>query len=102
MMSVTFAKYSDGTVILEGVELLPTWVDLHYNSTTGKNVYSILPLDSALEDWQAAFGLSAKRLANAQASYDRTMAIVSSGLAEVQAYLAQLVADTEAALGIVS
>ena len=100
MFSVTFAKYSDGTVILEWADVLPTWVDLYYNAETGKNVYAILPLDTEIEDWQAAFGLSDSRLANALASYDRTMTIVGDGLAQAQAYLAQLTAETEAALGI--
>lgn len=100
MMSVTFAKYSDGTVILEAVDLLPTWVDLHYNAETGKNVYSILPLDRQLEDWKTAFGLSDSRYDLALESYERTMAIVGEGLNTVQEYLAQLVADTENALGV--
>lgn len=100
MFHVTFAKYSDGTVILEWVDVLPTWVDLYYNAETGKNVYTILPLDTDIEDWQAAFGLSDKRLANAQASFDRTMAILGKGLETVQSYLTQMVSDTEANLGI--
>ena len=102
MFSVTFAKYSDGTVILESAEILPTWVDLHYSGQTGKNVYAILPLDIALEDWKGAFALDDTRYANALASYDRTMAIVGKGLEQVQAYLQQLVADTEAMLGVQS
>ena len=68
----------------------------------GKNVYSILPLDTAVEDWQNAFLLDDTRLHNALASYDRTMAIVGKGLEQVQAYLSQLVTDTEAALGVKS
>lgn len=100
LFSFTFAKYSDGTVILESTEILPTWVNLYTSSETGKAVYEILPLDSSLEDWQTAFNLSDTTLAKAQKSYDRTMAIVGEGLTAVQAYLAQLVADTEAALGI--
>ena len=98
--SVTFAKYSDGTVILEAVSVLPTWVDLHYNRETGKNVYSILPLDGNVADWQTAFQLSDSRYEQALASYDRTMAIVGEGLESVNGYLTWLVADTEARLGI--
>ena len=100
LFSFTFAKYSDGTVILESADILPTWVDLHYNAETGNNVYSILPLDTAVEDWKNSFLLDDVRLNNAQASYNRTMAIVGKGLEQVQAYLSQLVADTEAALGV--
>lgn len=100
LFSVTFAKYSDGTVILEWADALPTWVDLHYDAETGKNVYSILPLDTQLPDWITAFDLSETRYQKALASHDRTMAILRSGLDQVQDYLTQLVADTEAALGI--
>ena len=96
----TFAKYSDGTVILESAGILPTWVDLHYNAETGKNVYSILPLDTQLADWMTQFGLNESRYNHACASYSRTMDIVGSGLEQVQSYLAQLVAETEEALGV--
>lgn len=100
LFTFTFAKYSDGTVILEDVQLLPTWVDLHWDATAGKNIYSILPLDTQIEDWQTQFALDNNRAAMAQASYNRTMAIVGAGLTQVQTYLSQLVADTETALGI--
>ena len=100
MATVTFAKYSDGTVILEAVKLLPTWVDLYEDAARGKPSYAILPLDSQVEDWQTAFALTEERLALAQASYARTMAIVGEGLQTVQNYLAQLVWETETALGI--
>lgn len=100
LLSVTFAKYSDGTVIVEAVDILPTWVDLHYDPETGKNVYSILPLDTRLPDWLTAFDLNEERYLNACNSYERTMAIVGEGLTAVQEYLAQLVMDTEAALGV--
>ena len=102
LFTFTFAKYSDGTVILEDVQLLPTWVDLHWDATAGKNIYSILPLDTQIEDWQTQFALDNNRAAMAQASYNRTMAIVGAGLTQVQTYLSQLVADTEAALGVVN
>lgn len=99
LFSVTFAKYSDGTVILEGTNLLPFWVDMHWTAE-GKKIYSILPLDDTIEDWKTAFSLTDNRLKLAQDSYNRSMKIVGEGLAEVQAYLQQLVADTEEKLGI--
>ena len=46
--SFTFVKYSDGTVRVENVEVLPLWINLH--SSTGKTVYDILPLDKAVTD----------------------------------------------------
>ncbi len=83
----TFAKYSDGTVLVDSVELLPTWIDLRTDSS-GTKVYDILPLDTDIADWKTQFGLSDSKLASAQASYERTMKIVGAGLEEVNAYLA--------------
>ena len=91
LFSVTFAKYSDGTVILENVELLPTW---HTRQ------YKILPLDKSLESWQEAYGVDNATLTKMNASYDRTMAIVGEGMTQVQTYLTQHVADTEAKLNV--
>ena len=88
--SFTFVKYSDGTVRVEAVEILPLWVNLYTSRTTGKLVYDILPLDKSVEDWKTAYTLSDATLAKAQASYDRTMAIVGAGLESINAYLAAL------------
>ena len=90
LFNFSFARYSDGTVRLEGVELIPTWINLYYSNATGKNVYDILPLDDEIEDWKTQLDLTDTSLASAQASYDRTMAIVGEGLEEVQAYLDSL------------
>lgn len=100
LFSVTFAKYSDGTVILAWVNALPTWVDLHYDAETGKNVYAILPLDHTV-DWKTAFNLSDSRYDKALDSFHRTEDIIGEGLSQVLLYLSQLVAETEANLGIV-
>jgi poly-gamma-glutamate synthesis protein (capsule biosynthesis protein) len=100
LFSVTFAKYSDGTVILESADLLPTWVFLGTSPVTGKWEYNILPLDDSVSDWYAQLQLNDSMYASCKASYDRTMAIVGSGMAEVDAYLAQNLADTEALLGV--
>lgn len=86
----SFVKYSDGTVRVEDVDVLPLWINLYTSSSTGKDVYDILPLDKAVEDWKTAFVLTDTALVNAEASYDRTMKIVGSGLEEVQEYLAGL------------
>lgn len=95
VFSVTFDKYSDGSVYVSGTDVLPTWVNYHANN--GHNEYNILPLDNANRgEWQALFGLTNEQYANAQSSYDRTMAIVSAGLTECQAYLAQAKAEREA------
>lgn len=84
--TVTFCKYSDGTVYLEDVDLIPTWVNLQ---TTGGRYYYILPLDGdRKDDWQAQLELGDVSLAAATRSYDRTMAIVGDGLALAKQYLA--------------
>lgn len=100
LFSVTFSKYSDGTVILESADLLPTWVFLGTSPVTGEWEYNIMPLDDSVSDWYAQLQLTDSMYKNCKASYDRTMAIVGSGMAEVDAYLAQNVADTEALLGV--
>ena len=87
LFNVTFSKYSDGTVYLENVDLIPCWVNRH--STYGKMEYNILPLDPETRDqWKEAYELSDTTFASAEKSYDRTMAIVGDGLAASQEYLA--------------
>lgn len=97
LFSVTFAKYSDGTVVLECADVLPTWVNMHY--AAGKKEYNILPLDKSIEDWKTQFSLTDSTYSQALASYDRTIAIVGSGLEQVNQYLSQHQAEVEAALG---
>ncbi|MDY2557464.1 MAG: CapA family protein [Candidatus Faecousia sp.] len=86
LFSVTFAKYPDGTVCLDAVELIPTWVNMHANS--GKTEYNIIPLDVSIStQWQERFGLTDVQILNAKASLNRTNQIVSQGLEKVQSYL---------------
>ena len=100
LFSVTFAKYSDGTVILESADLLPTWVYLGTSPVSGRWEYNILPLDDSVTDWQTQLQLTDSMYQSCKASYDRTVAITGSGMAQVDAYLAQNLADTEAMLGV--
>ncbi len=100
LFSFTFAKYSDGTVILETAEILPLWVNFYYDPAIGREVYQILPLDTDIENWQKAFALTDQGYVDTQDSYDRTMEIVGEGLQQVQDYLARLVEKTETDLGI--
>ena len=90
LFSFSFARYSDGTVRLEEVELLPLWINLYRSASTGKNVYDVLPLDKEVEDWKTQFGLTDSSLKQAEDSYQRTMKIVGEGLQEVQEYLDSL------------
>lgn len=86
LFQVTFEKYSDGTVQISAVDVLPTWVNRNTNS--GSREYNILPLDISREDqWQELYGLTDAQLASAKASYDRTMEIVGEGLQKVQEFL---------------
>ena len=95
LFSVTFSKYSDGTVYLESTDLIPLWV-LRRSDATG-NEYNMLPLDLAIEDqWQELFNMQDYHVTSAKNSYERTMAIVGTGLQECQAWLQQCYEDREA------
>ena len=93
LFSFTFAEYSDGTVRLDSVELLPTWV------WAGSNSFRIIPLDANVADWGSAFNLGSDGVASAKASYDRTMKLVAEGIQESNDYLT---AQREAALSTIS
>ena len=69
-------------VITDGTRVL-----VYTSNATGKKVYDVLPLDMEIEDWKTQMNLSDSTLKEAHASYERTMAIVGEGLAEIQEYL---------------
>ena len=88
VFTVTFEKYADGGVYVADVNVMPTWVNLH--SVDEKQEYNIVPLEDARRtEWQNLYGLDAAALANAVASYDRTMNIVGPGLEQCRNYYAQ-------------
>ena len=88
VFTVTFEKYADGGVCVADVNVMPTWVNLH--SVDEKQEYNIVPLEDARRtEWQNLYGLDAAALANAVASYDRTMNIVGPGLEQCRSYYAQ-------------
>ncbi|MBQ3504231.1 MAG: CapA family protein [Oscillospiraceae bacterium] len=88
LLSVTFEKYSDGSVAVSAADILPLWVNMH--SATGKLEYNILPLDAAKESsWAEDFGLTAETLKAAKDSHKRSMDIVGAGLAQCQSWLSQ-------------
>ena len=81
LFSVTFCKYSDGTVYLQSTDLLPTWVYRNANFAPGE--YNILPLDQETRDqWGEKYQIPENVVTSAGKSYDRTMAIVGDGLTE--------------------
>ena len=99
LFSVTFAKYSDGTVVLESADVLPTWVYRYYENDVRK--YKVLTMDAADRDnWQANMNLTDELLQNCIDSYDRTMAIVGAGLEEANVYYTQNQKDVEEKIGI--
>ena len=80
LFSVTFRRTGDGPVHISGVDVLPTWVNLYQDG--GRDVFQIVPLDTA-KDWRTAFDLARSAddgPANAENSYERTMALVRDGL----------------------
>lgn len=99
MLQITFAEYSDGTVIVETADVLPFWVWMHYDEDWNK-LYQLMPLDDQIEDWQNQFGVDDDVLKKLQDSYDRTMALVGEGIEEAQTYYAANQQAVEKALGV--
>ncbi len=90
LFSVTFCKYSDGSVYVESTDLIPTWVKL-------EDEYYILPLDiEREEEWKTLYALTDNSFNLAKNSYARTMALVGEGLTECQTWLEQEKAEREA------
>lgn len=85
MLTVTLEKYSDGTVYLAAVNMIPLWVRLVASAT---REYSILPLDGKREnDWKVSLDLTESSLASCQKSYKRTMDIIGEGLSDCRSFL---------------
>ncbi len=99
MLQITFAKYSDGTVIVEYADVLPFWVWMHYDADWNK-LYQLMPLDDQIEDWQTQFGVDDDVLKKLRDSYDRTTALVGEGIAAAQEYYAANQKAVEQALGV--
>ena len=92
LFNYTFSKYEDGTVMLTGVDVLPTWC--YMTGSGSSRDYRIIPLDKSCEnEWSTKFGVAAQDVLFAQRSYDRTMALVGEGIKQVNA---QCTADTKA------
>ena len=77
------------------MNLIPTWVraiDANGNTVVRQSAtirrYEILPLDdSRRSQWQELFGLDDSTLAQCNDSWQRTMDIVGTGMAQSQDYL---------------
>ena len=96
IFEMTFSKYSDGTVVFESVDAIPTWVHLY--SESGKKVHSIVPLEGNLEKNAAKLGLNktSDGLAQAKASMARTEALVAEGEKKCNDYLDTIETPVEA------
>lgn len=86
LLSFTFDKYSDGTVYLDEVNILPTWVDLRASGITKE--YDIIPLTADNKaEWKTLYGLTDSAYDQALSSLERTEAIVGGGLSRAQNFL---------------
>ncbi len=98
LFQFTFAKYSDGSVIVESTRLLPTWMYRYDENNTRK--FHVLIMDDTVADWKEAMNLTQEQLEKCKASYERTMALMRDGLEEANAWYAQNQKELEQALGI--
>ncbi|MDD5863483.1 MAG: CapA family protein [Firmicutes bacterium] len=93
LFSVTFEKYSDGSVYLQSVDAIPTWVNMR---TDGAKAYPILPLEEEKqEQWAELFDLNDAMLSSAKKSMERTRSIIGDGMEKCRTYLEQQKADRE-------
>lgn len=82
LFTFTFDKYSDGTVYLDKVFILPTWVNMRVGNI---KEYDILPLDKTTQtQWQEKYGLTNETYMAAVNSYDRTQVLTGDALLRVQ------------------
>lgn len=79
IFGVTFEKWNDGTVNIQEITIMPTWVNKYWSNGQGKNLYFIMPLDVELDTWDD-FGVA--NLSYTYGSYKRTLSIVGAGLNE--------------------
>ena len=80
IFTYTFTKTPDGVTSLTAVDLVPTWLDKY--SVGGKYRYTMYPIDNA--GAVNNYGLSSSTVAKLTESYERSKAIVASGLTECQ------------------
>lgn len=98
IFTFTFAKYSDGTVLVESTRVIPTWVLRSYEVNKWKHV--VMVMDDTVADWQAAMELTDAQLTLVQNSYNRTMKIVSEGVDQANEYYKANQEKVETELGV--
>ena len=96
IFELNFSKYSDGTVMIDSVDAIPTWVHLY--SQNGKKVHSIVPLEGNLDKKAEKLGLTktSDGLSQAKASKARTEALVAEGEKKCNDYLDTIETPIEA------
>lgn len=87
LFSFTFAKYSNGGVYLDGIQLLPAWVLIR--GAGDDRSYHVLPLDYEAGDWKTIYAINEEQLAAARNSYNRTMEQLGSQRQEILDTLAK-------------
>lgn len=97
LFRVTFAKYSDGSVLVEGADVIPTWV-WRYDEE-GVRKFKILTMEDGI-DWTADMTLEEAVAEECQESFNRTMEILAPGLEEANNWFAENQKETETRLGI--
>ena len=100
MFNLTFSRYSDGTVILESADIIPTWVHMVYRGDGDNRIYTVYALDDSIESWKEYYEVEDWVVQEFQSSYNRTMDIVGQGLSDVQQWLADHTAAVEDSLGV--
>ena len=98
LFNFTLTKYNDGSVRVNAVSLIPTWVLVRGTGDT-RDFY-ILPLDQNNTDWESAFELSSDQQSAAKNSYNRTMELVTPGLNKVANYLSEKNSHLDPSLGV--
>ena len=98
LLKLTIAKYSDGSVRVSDIHILPTWILVQGEGETRD--FFILPLDSTVADWTKAFGIYGTDLSNAKSSYNRTMELVTPGLNQIINDLSAKNATLDPSLGV--
>ena len=98
ILKLTVTKYSDGSVRVKDIGVLPTWILVQGDGETRD--FFILPLDSTLPDWSKAFGIYGNDLSDAKSSYNRTMELVTPGLNMIKDELSEKNATLDPTLGV--
>ena len=97
LFTFTFAKYSNGAVLMESTDVIPTWVYRYDEDAVRK--FRIMTMKTGV-DWKEEMGLTEELITKCQESYDRTMEIVGAGLKEANEWFALHQEKTELEYGV--